>query len=146
MTAAAIIAGSYADFKVIKTRSVVSISIEIPIEQADTFISTFGMPIPGSEKPVALALMNTEPEQPEKGKKSWAEMGRAQQAGILCNDPRFQDWCGATSADGAADFIRRECGVHTRAHLDMNKKAAGAFDQIVTNYRQANGHMAEARR
>lgn len=64
MTSPAAIFGSLADFKLVKTRSVVQFIVEVPIEQADVALATLGgIPLPGVERPVALARLNAEPEQ-----------------------------------------------------------------------------------
>ncbi len=53
--------GSYADLKFIKSRSVMQVIVELPIEQADAFLAAFKAPQPGAERPVALALLNSAP-------------------------------------------------------------------------------------
>lgn len=50
---------SYSDFKILKTRSVFQIVLEAPIEDAESFVTAFGLPLPGRERPVALALLNS---------------------------------------------------------------------------------------
>ena len=76
-------------------------------------------------------------------------MSRAQQAGILCNDPTFALWlCNAypnTDAEDTAEAVRRLCGVHSRAELSEDRVAGKKWDQLVTNFQQATGRMAEAR-
>lgn len=64
MSTPAAISGSLADFRIVKTRSVVQFIVEVPIEQADVALATLGgIPLPGVERPVALARLNQEPEQ-----------------------------------------------------------------------------------
>lgn len=46
MTELAAISGTFADFKLIKTRSVAQLVIEIPIEQSKKAIDAFGFPLP----------------------------------------------------------------------------------------------------
>lgn len=58
MTAPIAVRASYADFKLLKTRSVYQIILEAPIEQAEDFVTAFGLPMPGAERPVAVALLN----------------------------------------------------------------------------------------
>ena len=53
----AVIKGTYSDFKLIKTRNVVQMIIEVPIEQANQITTKFGMPQPNEEKWVAVALI-----------------------------------------------------------------------------------------
>lgn len=143
----AVITGTYSDFKLVKTRSVAQIVIELPIEKAQEAVAVFGMPLPGSEVPVAVALLNRDPEQPAlpKPKKHWNEMPRSQQAGILCTDERFRQWQGALDEDDSATILRRHCNVDSRATLDKDSSAAAQFDQMVTNYRMDTGQMAEVR-
>jgi hypothetical protein len=94
---------------------------------------------------------------PEKKRKHWGEMSRAQRAGILCSDPEFQDWvlCESTKepryhwsndpAECAAQYVRWYCGVETRALLDDATQTQASFDQLVAKFQQAAGRMAEAR-
>lgn len=53
-----IIQGTYSDYKIVKTRNVAQIIVEIPLETADTFCQMFGMPKPSKEKMVAVAMLN----------------------------------------------------------------------------------------
>lgn len=112
----AAIAGSFADAKLIKSRSVLQLHIEIAIEQADAALAALGgIPQPGKEKPVAVALLNPDsvlsgpspaspaaaptPEQPQAPAKDRRTAGAAssqdrvvQRCAILCGDPGFQNW------------------------------------------------------
>ena len=150
MTAAAIQA-SYSDFKLIKSRSQAQIVLEIPIENAEAFLKAFGVPQPGHEKPVAIALLNLptdKPEQPKAvpaGGKRWHEMSRAQQAGVLCSDPGFQKWAGVSTTAEAAEYVREHCDVVSRADLDRIEWAGSRWDSIVTTYRLSTHGMAEQR-
>lgn len=70
-----------------------------------------------------------------------AKGGRnARLAGCLCRNPAFQAFCSASSADEAANYIRRVCRVGSRAELDHNPDAAHAFHELVRKpfaYRRA---------
>ena len=145
MSDAAAIAGSYSDFKLIKSRSVAQVIIELPIERAEAFLKAFGVPQPGAEKPVALALLNTEQPKPERPRQSWSSMSRAQQAGILCNDPQFQKWLGVDTETLAVGTVRSMCGVDSRSQLDTWENAGPRWDDIVGKYRIATGQQAEPR-
>lgn len=152
-----VIQATYADWKNVKTRAVVQLVFEVPVEKTEEVLKMLGAPIPGREKWVAIAVMDksvpvgvqpapttADNTQREAGKR-WHEMSRAQQAGILCNDERFQKWCGGMGVDDPADYIRRQCGVLSRAHLNEHEGSAAAFDELVTRYRRDTGQMAEAR-
>ncbi len=107
---------TYADFKLIKTRGVVSVSFELPVEQARLALDVLGgMPVAASEVWCAIARLNpgadakevthgvttaqsTEPKprqeihpRPSGGaKRTFHELSYAQQAGILCGEIRFR--------------------------------------------------------
>lgn len=131
MTEPAAIQGTFADLKSVKTRSVVQMVVEIPIEQAEQVIKAFGFPQPGAEVMVAVARLVPEktkpqpaaPEAPEKPKVPFHKKPLSVQAGIRCSDPRFRDFLFDRhdlyddDAAGAAKFVREHCEVTSRAHL-----------------------------
>lgn len=79
-----IIQGTYSDYKIVKSRSVAQIIVEIPLETAESFVQMFGMPLPSKEKWVALAMLN------EKVINKNDDIAFAiQKCGILCKDKRF---------------------------------------------------------
>jgi hypothetical protein len=86
---------------------------------------------------------------PEKKRKPFHEMSRAQQAGILCNDPKFQLWMSNAFPDcwsgDCADAVRGYCRITSRVDLDTNQMAARKWDAIVATYHSDTGQMAEAR-
>jgi hypothetical protein len=173
MTPAAF-SGTYSDLKLVKTRSVAVVHIEIPIEQAAAFVAVFGMPLPGSERPVALALLKASPGstresaapytgdtaggEPANDRTPWTKLPRAKRAGILCNDPRFQTWATdrmeieikpeswpGEPKESAAMYIRWRCGVKSRSDLDDTDAIATRFDLMESLYRVETGQLAEVR-
>jgi len=66
----------------------------------------------------------------------WADMSPVQQAGIRCNDEKFQEWLGATDAKGAAEAVRTHCGVKSRAELRDNENARAAWSATDQQYRE----------
>ena len=58
MTTNRVMQGTYSDFKIIKSRNVAQVIIEIPLEIANDFISMFGVPRPDEEIWVAIAELN----------------------------------------------------------------------------------------
>ncbi|MBI1425815.1 MAG: hypothetical protein GC149_20520 [Gammaproteobacteria bacterium] len=101
----AVIQGSFAEFKTVKTRSVAQIIIEVPIEASNhTLAALGGIPMPGKEQPVAVARMNadsvkrenkeSEP-QPAQGFASQTDSGPAGQndrSGIPSPHKPKHDW------------------------------------------------------
>jgi len=51
-------------------------------------------------------------------------------AAILCTNPRFQSWLGASDADEAAQVLRERCQVASRRELDANPAAAERFHAL----------------
>lgn len=81
----------------------------------------------------------------KRPKRSFHDMPRSQQAGILCSDPLFIDWSGTKDPDTAAAWVRAECGVISRADLDKNDISSEAWDDLVMSYRQETGQEPEIR-
>ena len=106
---------------------------------------------PGADSPPPSPDAGELRDKSGKSRKPFHELGRAQQAGILANDPKFQFWLSThpklpVPAPGTpADAIRYLCGVHSRSLLDSEPLAARLWDQLVTSFEQASGRMAEAR-
>src|SRR5260370_770059 len=101
MTANAVVSATYSDFKIVRTRSVAQIVLELPIEQAQGFVDAFGLPIPGSEIHVAIARLRAEPKavdllRSERGKEQYRAKDAMDQAAVravlLCKDLKFQLW------------------------------------------------------
>jgi hypothetical protein len=64
MTDKAVISGTYSDFKIIRSRKVAQLIIEVPIEQAQALITALGLPNPAEETWVAVARLK--PQTPAK--------------------------------------------------------------------------------
>src|SRR5579859_2923411 len=64
MSSNAVIDGCFADFRLVKTRSICQLVIEIPIERAEEAVQKFGLPLPGQEIHVAVARLTAASEVP----------------------------------------------------------------------------------
>ena len=134
----------------IKTRSAAQLIVEIPIEQADMALKALGgVPQPGSEKPVAVARLDPEAKakpKPEKERRKFEDMPRAQQSGMLCNEGRFRTFLIEEKAshiwayeempveEQAAAYVREICGVDSRSDMDTNEQAAARWDTLYSEY------------
>jgi hypothetical protein len=125
MSAVAAFKGCYTDWKLVRTRSVVQIVIEVPVEKSgEAYDVLGGMPSPGSEIWCAIARLNegehkgqqapiqaaqAEPETPQTPhptpaqSRSWRDLSYAQQAGIRCSEEAFHKFLGEKIAPDA-DF------------------------------------------
>ncbi len=156
MTDAIAITGTYSDFKVVKTRKVAQMVIEIPIEGAQAVIEKFGIPLPHEEQWVAIALLNSPPESspasPQVSAPHPAEPKRAERTrptplatkiAMLCQDRQFQEWLGVDSTNRAAVLVRQRCGVKSRSEIEGNPEASTLWNHLHTEFEMATGRMAE---
>jgi hypothetical protein len=134
------IAGDFADIRTVKSRSVVQLIIELPIEQGEAVVKMFGFPQPGSPTKLALARLVEgsvtkldDHRSPEAGKRQWNDMQPAQQAGIRCNEKAFWRYLNEAgyadeyesehgvdainSPERAALYVRMICGVQSRSEI-----------------------------
>jgi hypothetical protein len=95
-------------------------TVDVEPRNARDAFALFGTP------GTALALAGIKPAAQETAQKP-AGGPLAKLAGQWCQMPQFLAWSGCNTADAAADFIRRECGISSRAELDHNAAAAAAF-------------------
>lgn len=144
MTSQAAFKASYADWKLIKTRGVVSISFEVPLEAADAAYKVLdGMPDHGKELWVAIAKLKTDIPVKEK-----TEPNRlVQRAGILCGDEQFQTFLRMTwptayngfsdvakNDERAANVIRQLCNISSRKEIATNPHASAKFEDMIGKY------------
>lgn len=134
--AEAVFQGTYSDWKLIKTRSVVQIVIEVPLEQAPHVYTVLGgMPQPGSELPVAVARLapqvtEPKPEAPAERATSRKKQTPSQRAHWLCQDKGFWKWLeteyetAVSDSSYAADCMRGICNVGSRAEFDIDGSEA----------------------
>lgn len=141
MTKPAAIQGSYADLKTIKSRSVVQVIIELPIERGEEVVRMFGFPQPGKEVPVALARLQPAPtieHPPAKDRRAWEELPPSQQAAIRCDDQTFvmflEQRGGPRAAEDPAEYVREHCGVKSRADIKPGSPAAKQWFGLDSDY------------
>lgn len=157
-----VLAATFSDFRLVKGRKVAQLVMEVSIEQAETALALFGMPLPDRERWVALAPLPEnygslpEPSPPAEqsapqrdtrpqNSRQLSEMERAlQRAAILCTDEQFRWWFGAADEAEAVERMRAKIG-GSRRLIATDRRAYEAFIQIETDFRAATGQMAERR-
>ena len=144
---------AYSDLKIVKTRGVAQLILEIPLEQADAALEVLGgVPRPDREVWCAVARLAkdapaepVQPEEPAKKRRPFDSLPLPQQAALICKDQRFQGWCNADSEGEAIEYVRRHCGVSSRADLPFVEEAGSKFLAIVESYRRSTGLEPEPR-
>ena len=159
MTDARAIAGDFADIRTVKSRSVVQLIIELPIEQGETVVKLFGFPQPGSPTKLAVARLveakqiesevvpdtarpSTGQNKTQAGeKREWSSLSPAQQAGMRCTEPAFQLFlreqgdASCTDANKAAEYVRFVCGVKSRADIGKSNAAIAKWRDLDERFR-----------
>jgi len=149
-----VISGDFSDFKLVRTRGVAQLVIEIPIERAKHALDLLGIPESGKSTSVAVARIKSVEKWPQnqilipKVKTPFSELPPSQQAGILCDDTSFIEWSlGAGRwADLPVDsWVRTYCGVTSRKELDQGDHAASPWKMLLAEYQRDRGLIAEDR-
>lgn len=132
-----IIQGTYSDYKIVKSRSVAQIIVEIPLETAESFVQMFGMPLPSKEKWVALAMLN------EKVINKNDDITFAiQKCGILCKDKRFGKFLqkekkmhevNPDDENSIASALKTILGIRSRTELH-NQQSLLAWNRLLSEY------------
>lgn len=148
----AIVAGSFADFKIVKTRSVAQLIIEVNIEDAENAIRAFGVPMPGAEIRVAVARLVDQPPEPkslersEKAKLTYANLPEGQQAvarsALYAKDFRFHAFSGTSGEADAVKYIRTRCGVTSRKEIAEGGAALDWFLTMESEFKRYVGMEA----
>lgn len=82
-----------------------------------------------------------------------SDMQPAQQAGILCNDPKFQRFAAVRSglpshqfnASAAGEYLRGVCRITSRTVLNTSKPAQAQFAALRTEFDAWSGRIAQQR-
>jgi hypothetical protein len=155
MTKAAAFRAEFSDWKLIRTRKVVQIVLEVPVElSGEAYEVLGGMPDPSKSIWCAVArLKGGDVADTEGGSQidtspapSPAQPGRAkspaQVAGYLCKLPPFwkflREECGrhyAIDEDGAAEAVREICGVEHRSEIIHGTDAALYWHDLRSKFR-----------
>jgi hypothetical protein len=148
------VAGTFADFKIVRGRKCAQIVVEVPLEHADAALRTLGgLPNPASERWVGIAPLNGDPQKvgisdekvgtsenvPTPDKRKWDDLPPSQQAAIRCGEPEFQRFAEVVAADlgwrgDAAEIVRRYCKVASRADLNTNERAEDRWRTFEADY------------
>lgn len=139
MSAPAAIRGTFSDFKLIRTRKLAQIVIEVPIEEADAALSVLGgLPRSDDERWVAIACLaipspSAAPVEP-KERRAFCDLSFAQQAGIRANDAAFSAFMDAEPGEDCAAAIRSGCGVKSRSEILPGTTAATLWKDLLNEF------------
>ena len=145
----AAIQGTFADYRLIKTRGVLALVIEVPVERQAEVFAALGYPMPGEEKPVAVARLQSYPSAiatdaaeavvptsggEDAGGGTQRPVPRHPQpydpmkaavtrAVMLCRDRRFQQWIGYTRDMGPGGLAEANTKAWLLKHCEIESRA-----------------------
>lgn len=119
---------TYSDWKLVKSRKVVQIVLEVPMEKADLAYQVLGgMPDHAAEAWLAVAKLDKTKVQETKQPRRWNELSVAEQAGIRCNEKAFLEFIRdsfqyqVANASEAAWWLRDRFSVESRKDIPRDK-------------------------
>jgi hypothetical protein len=159
---------TYSEWKVVKTRAVVQVVFEVPVENSDAAYQVLGgMPISGRERWFAIAALDKDAAASAiaalnkdaaatyaatrigAGAKTPGRRRRsnpyAREIAMACNDSDFLKFLCATydpvvgtywgsAAERAANIVRKELGVKSRADVLPGTNAANAWRKMYDRF------------
>jgi hypothetical protein len=132
MIAPAAISATFSEWRMVKSRKVLQLVFELPLEKQGEVLAVLGVPLPDAESWVAIAPLNLGKEAPARDERRAraSELGKARyraspemeqaliRAARLPKDERFQRWVAQKNGRApeihamefvAADYIRSSC-------------------------------------
>lgn len=125
----------YSDWKLIRSRGVVQVVLEVPVEQSSRAYEVLsGMPVSGKSAWVAVARLSDNAVQ--QAAAIPADKRLAKKAGQVCADPVFRRFLNEEgmllndTEEAAATAVRLCCGVDSRSKIVPGTAAAQAWDDL----------------
>ena len=129
--------GVYSNFRLVKSRNVIEICIEIPQEQGESFVEMFGMPSNTESKWLAIASLNKPiVEDHQEG------VNAIQRSTLVCQEKKFQQFLRykgveevtsdpVTSLEG----LKKLLGIKSRTEL-RDRQTRYAFNNLMNQYEE----------
>ncbi len=133
-----LIQGTFSDFKTVKTRKVLQVIIEVPLEKTSDVIKILGSPQPHAETPVAIARLKVDPGKQQKQQET-QNFSVPQRVAITCGEGLFHKFLhekglNIPSPDHAAQHVRNVCGVTSRKDIQPGTIAFRKWDKLYGEY------------
>jgi hypothetical protein len=144
--------GTYADWKLVKTRAVIQVVFEVPLADADAAYDVLGgMPDSSKERWFGIAPLRSpqeeaaesrqdQPQDSDGERRPWQTLQPSAQSAIRCGEPTFWAFLReehgqrVTNKDDAATAVRRITGVNSRAHFNENHKARVQWNMLDSQF------------
>lgn len=145
--------GTYADWKLVKTRGVIQVIFEVPLADSDAAYDVLGgMPDGSKERWFGIAALRTpqeeaaesrqdqQPHDPDGERRHWRDVQPSAQAAMRCDQPPFWAFLReehkqrVENKEDAATAVRRITGVNSRARFNDNHVARVAWHQLESQF------------
>jgi hypothetical protein len=167
MTTPAAISATFSEWRMVKSRKVLQLVFELPLEKQGEVLAALGVPLPDAESWCAIARLKIEPttapSKSELGKQRYAassDMERAiVRAARLPADERFQNWVHVQALkagwgreqpvvideEAAINYLRNVCKVTSRREITQDAAAYQRFIAMESKYLVDSGLTPEPR-
>lgn len=138
-----VIQADYVNWRTVVGRKTLQLIFEIDISLQGDVLEMLGPPRTDVSVPCAIALLDMKAVKAESQesvanghpKKSWPELARSQQAGILCSDEDFQRYFGVSTTLDASAKLKEHFHISSRTVLDSDPEMGPRWDEFVALYR-----------
>jgi hypothetical protein len=148
MNKPAALKGTFSDFKLIRSRKICQLVIEVPLEHADAALQALGgIPNPADERWVAVARLNPEAkaqpiESDEDGRKRrFHEMNPAAQIAMSCSAPSFREYLRTHKVaslpddkDACDSWLKGFLGVKSKTEVVPGSEAFAVWNELRGSY------------
>lgn len=134
--------GTFSDFKILKSRKVIQIVIEVPLEGGDAALEALGgLPRPDQETWVGVARLETKapPAPPAHERKDFDELPYASQITLMCKSYEFRCYMRdagykVNNEDDAINAVKEICGVASRKEITTGTPTGEMWEDIKSKY------------
>lgn len=151
----------YANWRVVKTRGVLVLEFEVPIEEQEEVLKVLGAPLFSQAQWVGITLMHApgkkeSEDKPEK--RTWDELLPSAQAAMRCQEPAFQDWLAkrmgrvpfkhadeVARKDVTNQRLKEELHITSKRELHSNPIKNMLWNALDTEYQTDMGLLPEER-
>lgn len=141
--------GTFSDFRLVRSRKIAQLVIEVPLEQADAALQALGgIPNPADERWVAVARLNPgakqapKEEADEEGRRRrFHEMNPAAQIAMSCSSPSFREYLRLFKVaslpddkDACDQWLKGFLGVKSKTEVVPGSEAFEVWNELRGSY------------
>lgn len=141
-----VIQARYANWKVIRTRKLLVLEFEVPLEMQGEVLKYLGAPLPDRDIQCAIAILNGEAGQnpvnevptsktsPASPPIPFEELPLTQQAVLLCKREAFWKYIQVENEEAAKEWLYDYCIISSRSEIEEMTKAGEDFKELYDRF------------